>query len=38
MIDKPPDKLHDAAVQHFLIDGDRALLIDRLNVPLGVPR
>jgi probable phosphoglycerate mutase len=38
MIDKPSDKLNDAAVHHFLIDGDRALLIDRLNVPLGVLR
>ena len=38
MIDKPPDKLNDAAVHHFLIDGDRSLLIDRLNVALGVPR
>lgn len=38
MTAKPPDKLNDAAVHHFLIDGDRALLIDRLNVPLGVPR
>ena len=38
MTDKPPEKLNDDAVHHFLIDGDRALLIDRLNVPLGVPR
>ena len=38
MLGKPPEKLIDAAVHHFLIDGDRALLIDRLNVPLGVQR
>ena len=38
MLDKPPVKLNDAAVHHFLIDGDRSLLIDRLNVALGVPR
>ena len=34
MTAKPPDKLNDNAVHHFLIDGDRSLLIDRLNVPL----
>ena len=38
MTGKPPDRLNDDAVHHFLIDGDRALLIDRLNVALGVSR
>ncbi len=35
MTGKPTDRLNDDAVHHFLIEGDRALLIDRLNVPLG---
>ena len=38
MTAKPPDKLNDNAVHHFLIDGDRSLLINRLNVPLEGPR
>ncbi|MCH7487137.1 MAG: histidine phosphatase family protein [Proteobacteria bacterium] len=38
MTAKPPQKLNDNAVHNFLIDGDRSLLIDRLNVPLEGPR